>query len=172
LQGEVHLRNCEFVDNASNSGGAIYSDASRAFVTGSLFDGNEALAGNGFGGVIFASQSSPIFEDCILIENNGIRGGVLYSTGLGSRPQFTDCTLVENSANLGSALFSSTGSSLRIYSTIVAFGNIGSAVELSDGSGEPTFECCDIYGNDGGDWDTDSILEAQLGTEGNISLIM
>ncbi len=171
--GKIYLRNCVFEENGASSGGAIYAVTSTPIVTGSLFDHNKALAGDGLGGAIYASQSSPLFENCIFIENASAKGGVLYSssgTGGSVLPRFTDCTLVGNDASVGSTLFAGANSALRINSTIIAFGTGGAAVELSDGSKEPRFECCDIFGNDGGDWDTDSILAAQLDTAGNMSL--
>jgi predicted outer membrane repeat protein len=171
--GKIHLRNCIFEENSASSGGAIYAVTSTPIVTGSLFDHNAAVSGDGLGGVIFASQSSPFFENCIFIENSSVKGGVLYSssgTGGSVLPRFTDCTLVGNDADSGSALFAGVNSALRFNSTMIAFGTGGLVVELSSGSKEPIFECCDIFGNEGGDWDTDSILAAQADIEGNMSL--
>jgi hypothetical protein len=48
--------------------------------------------------------------------------------------------------------------------TIVAFSISGLGVAC-DG-GEPTLMCCDVYGNEDGDWV--GCLEGQLGVDGNI----
>lgn len=51
-------------------------------------------------------------------------------------------------------------------STIVAFGNGGESIHLEEGT-EMDFYCCDIYGNEGGDW-VELILDSYL-LNGNIS---
>ncbi len=171
--GNIYLRNCLFEDNsASVSGGAIYAVTSSPVVTHSQFVHNTAISGTGLGGVVFASQSSPVFDDCTFYNNASVHGGVLYSSsgsGGSVMPRFTNCTLVGNQANSGSALFAGPNSALRFNSTIIAFGTGGSAVELGSGSDDPRFDCCNIFGNVGGDWDTDSTLTAQFDKVGNIS---
>lgn len=51
--------------------------------------------------------------------------------------------------------------------TIVAFNTEGSAVSCDDPGSQPILECCDVFGNAGGDWI--GCLEDQYGINGNIS---
>ena len=57
---------------------------------------------------------------------------------------------------------------IRIENTIMAFASQGIAITTrADYPASITVTCCDIYGNEGGDWTGD--LEDQLGAGGNIS---
>jgi len=56
--------------------------------------------------------------------------------------------------------------SLGIANTIIAFSQDGEAVYCHGGS-NPTLTCCDVYGNEGGDWV--GCIEDQYGINGNIS---
>lgn len=64
----------------------------------------------------------------------------------------------------GGILFFGGPSSLVLENTIIAFSPQGRGLAI--GALSPTVACCDIYGNEGGDW-TGSLAEL-LGVDGNI----
>ena len=57
----------------------------------------------------------------------------------------------------GGGIYSSGNSFLIVTKTIIAYGLHGGAVE-HDGSRTPNINCCDIYGNAGGDWPLATLL--------------
>ena len=59
-------------------------------------------------------------------------------------------------------------SSVIVEKTIIAFNGPGSAFHSSDGTGVAILTCCDLYGNEGGDWV--GIVADQADTNGNFSV--
>jgi predicted outer membrane repeat protein len=123
-------------------------------------------------GVACHSGSSPTVTSCVFHGNQasgtGAHGGGLYCTG--SAPSLHSCTFVENVATGGyggSSCLASSGASLTVENTIMAFGPDGCAVGCY-GGGTATLSCCDVYGNTDGDWV--SCITVQAGINGNFSL--
>ncbi len=58
-------------------------------------------------------------------------------------------------------------SDVTIDRTIVAFNRLGAGVEYDDPLTEVALECCDMFGNEGGDWVGN--VANQLGLDGNFS---
>ncbi|MFH1843221.1 MAG: FlgD immunoglobulin-like domain containing protein, partial [bacterium] len=76
------------------------------------------------------------------------------------------CTLAGNSAgNDGGGLSSRNSSQITADNCIIAFSTHRQAVHCDNGSA--TFTCCDIYGNEGGDWI--GCIAGQYGTGGNFA---
>jgi hypothetical protein len=186
---------CVFSDNVTewsqNGGGVCCYDCSPVFV-GCRFERN-VNPGAG-GGVAVWGQSAPRFERCIFSENTTGGGGGGCSVDFGSAVEFSECVFWGNSAIWGAAVScyesgarldgctivgntaSAQGgglslnetSSLDLSNTILAFNQGGTAVYCPPGpSGSVTLICCDVFGNEGGDWV--GCLEGQLGLNGNIS---
>ena len=192
---DATILDCIFSDNVTewsqNGGGVCCYDCSPVFV-GCRFERN-VNPGAG-GGVAVWGQSAPRFERCVFSENVTGGGGGGCFVGYGSAVEFSECifwgnsavwgaavscyesgarlnrcTIVGNTASVqGSGLSLNETSSLDLSNTIVAFNHGGVAVDCSLGpDGAVTLTCCDVFGNEGGDWV--GCLEAQLGLNGNIS---
>jgi hypothetical protein len=118
------------------------------------------------GGAIGCSGSAaPEVETCVFWENSARAGGAFSKTGAGE-VQIDGSTLYGNQATKGSALQIGSGGGLILARSIVAGSRVGRAVELIDG-GTARLNCCDLYGNEGGDWVGG--MAGQLGQDGNIS---
>jgi hypothetical protein len=77
------------------------------------------------------------------------------------------CTFVGNSAPEGSNIIAYHSSLPAITHSIIVFGSGGAGFDLV-GPAEPILTCCDMYGNEGGDWRWPLIN--QLEVDGNICL--
>lgn len=162
------IRRCIFDDNfAVTAGGAILcSNYSSPSVEECVFTRNQAALG---GAVTCGGFGSPTFIRCTFYENGATtlpgNGGAIcvkFNTAL----IVTECTFFGNSAQNGSSLHSSYYAEPELEHSIFAFGLTSEAVYSSEDS-SPLFTCCDIYGNEGGDW-TGGIAD-QLGVAGNFS---
>ena len=150
---ENDFRRCDFVANsAEGSGGAVAAESGSApgfnFCT---FSGNHAAAGGG--ALRFWGCPMPVVYLCTFRNNStGTYGGAVYC-GDSSSPSFTACTFVNNSAgSSGAAVYSTLSSQPTLYKCLIAF-NVGNkAVYASLPGDAPGLNCCDIYGNPGGDW--------------------
>jgi predicted outer membrane repeat protein len=186
------LVQCNFNENTAPTGGGMMI-AKWSFPTFQqcTFEHNEAPALSG--GAISCWQSGPLIQQCTFRENTaGLDGGALYVGGVGN-PTLEDCLLVRNVAgnrgaavrcyfatgahflrstivqsdSPGGAIFTELSGATTLDKTILAWGTSGAAVVCGDSS-PVTLNCCDLYGNVGGDW-TGCIAE-QLGQAGNFSL--
>lgn len=111
----------------------------------------------GVGGV-FANFE---IDDCLIVDNGG-DGLHLEQTGGTEGIQIAGCSIVGNE---GMGLWSEI--ELGDFSNNIVASNTGASVVLP-AAPDSTMNCCDLYGNDGGDW-TGSIA-ALADTLGNISL--
>jgi predicted outer membrane repeat protein len=172
-------------------GGAILCDYSSPTIINCIII--DCAAVNGAGGGVYATRSSITFEDCQFIRNSAVAGGAAQLASPNYDPSFircvfygnvaendggamylndinpliTGCTFCGNSAGGdGSAIRWAGQDDLRIQNTIISFGAGGAVIETPGGD-VPILSCCDIYGNEGGDW-TGNIAD-QLGAMGNIS---
>lgn len=151
----------------------LSSDPHRAFTFQNSEDSSAVLDGftimNGFGtyshghyegGAILCDGSSPTIRECLFINNTGdYQGGAI--TCFGSYPKLINCTFAFNSAVYGGVLYSN-GSNPRLYNCILAFNTLGGAIR-----GDATLTCCDLYSNEGGDWDGSIATQANI--NGNFS---
>ncbi len=187
--GAPSLSECVFSGNAAMFGGALLASGSvgPTFIR-CTFDGNTAHRG----GAIESYQSSPVLRECMLRDNQAeYAGGAIYAWlgeaeltfctlqhnvserggGLCAREctaSMVNCTLYGNSAGLeGGGLRCSDGSVIGIEHTIIAFGEEGAAIHLTDESSSVSLSCCDLFGNAGGDWV--GAIADQYGIDGNIS---
>lgn len=187
----VSMEDCRFSWNSADSGGgALYLlEASTVAAVRCDFTSN---ATGGPGGVVLSNSSSGSFQDCRFVGNAGCDGGAAYwidsdftlegclfsrtddmyeFCGLhfvDSSPSILGCTFYGYRGaylEFGSEIYCEGSSHPVIESSIIAFGQ-GHAAECEPGS-DLTAICCDIYGNEGGDWV--GCLEYQLGQQGNLS---
>jgi hypothetical protein len=119
------------------------------------------------GGGIWCWSTSPSISNVILSGNVAVYfGGGIYC-GRGSVPVLTNVTFYENSADQGGGVYCTYYAAPVVQNSIISYSRQGGAVVLGGPGNTPTFNCCDIYGNVGGDWDGGVI--GQYGQTGNIS---
>jgi hypothetical protein len=92
-------------------------------------------------------------------------GGACFICDTAGTPSFEGCTFYGNAAPQGSGIFTNAlhDSTVTIENTIIAFGSVGEAIA---GWARPVIRCCDLYGNEGGDWVM--AVEGLADVEGNI----
>jgi hypothetical protein len=131
------VEGCEFVDNS-------------AYFSGGALRG--WLAAN------------PSITKCSFVNNGSRDGGAIAWTNY-CYSSVEDCTFHANEGVNGSSLYCAS-SPTAFRRSIVSFGLDGEAVSVS-GTTPPSFECCDIYANAGGDWTGE--IANQHGVNGNFS---
>jgi hypothetical protein len=182
------LADCAFVENGAVWGGAMFCDSgSSPILERVIFDRNSSGNYTSDGGVMYCSGGAPTLTDVVFSQNESFHmngpfpalrlysctgatltrvtsvgnvGGSLYV--MGCSPTVTNCTFYGDDSPYGSLLCA--GSPL-LKQTIIASTTGGPAI-YCDG-GQPVLECCDIFGNEGGDWD--GCIADQYGINGNIS---
>ncbi len=188
------MRNCEFSGNQSPGvGGAVACSAASPLIADCVFEGNTSeLALEGEGGGLYCSQgaapvvrrcvffgntsdmggavscsenSAPVLSGCLLLENAGDSGGALACLGT-STMTIERCTLVGNIGVAGCGIYVDGSSTLIGERSIVAFGYKGEAVVCSQPGGTVLFSCCDVFGNEDGDWT--GCISGQNAVDGNI----
>ena len=182
---------CFFTGNsAASAGGAIYMEMSTPTISGCVFSANTS----GYtGGGIYCHGETPILGHCMFLKNSAVRGGGMYLDGsctasitnctfwnnkatqvgggmecLGASPTITDCTFAADSSGYGGAAINLGGSDAPgLSNTLIAFSKTGSAIQCDPPGGSIGLMCCDIYGNEGGDWT--GCLAVHAGLNGNFS---
>ncbi|MCK4414378.1 MAG: right-handed parallel beta-helix repeat-containing protein [Candidatus Eisenbacteria sp.] len=163
---------CRFIENSAVDGGAFFTNnANSPTLEDCTFIGNAASR---FGGAVFleAIEASfrqgrgAVFRGCLFSGNSAVGVGSIVIDGCS--PTIENCTFVANSASHGVLQCTyalGTPANPLISHCIIAFSSEGAAVSC-DAECSPTLLCCDVYGNEGGDWV--GCLEGQLGVNGNI----
>jgi predicted outer membrane repeat protein len=152
---------CTFIDNRGYQGGGVCCEHTGAPIRRCTFIGNEAHVG---GGAHLSHHPGP-FSDCVVAENSATYGGGL-SLGGGTN-SVSNTTVARNAAPEGSGVSCGGSSEPQISNSVIALNRGGVAVWCSGTAGPLTILCCDIYGNDGGDWV--GCIADFLGADGNIS---
>jgi len=164
----LNLANCEVSENSAHDGGAVYccNQSSPTLINCDLSANSVTDDG---GGLFSRDSSDPRIIASVLSDNSaGSEGGGLFCT-IYCSPTLTNCSLSDNSAGgstSGGGLRCWDNSSPTLQNTIIAFSSLGQAVSCG-GNSSATLECCDVYGNEGGNW-VDCIA-GQEGTNGNFS---
>ena len=164
------ISDCMFENNSAEYGGCISSsDASGREPTGithSVFRGNDA---SNEGSVIsdvydnFSFGGLYSMDDCVFMENQmfviaaqvQIRSSLfVHNLGECVRAQgsstIENCTFAQTAASNGGVIHEAS-ESLAIRNSIVAFSE-GGIIPVTCTTKSVTVECCDFYGNGGGDW--------------------
>lgn len=158
---------CCFRGNVADDGGAAWGGGFvDALFSDCLFEGNRATGEHARGGaLLFVHASLPIFERCTFRDNTAeLYGGAFYCY-LSCEPEFRGCTFTGCAAPQASSIYCDLGSVPRLDNCLIAFGTGGDPVYSPD-SIAPLLRCCDIYGNEGGDWV--ALIADQYGQDGNI----
>ncbi len=154
------IRNCSI----ANSGGGVYlQSGSTAAFTGCEFRDNTASSG----GAVYVDDDSSTFDSCVFRSNVGTGSNGAVAAGGTSTTLFTGCTFYRNSsaASSGSAINVGGTASLTVENSILSWGLGGPAVTATGGT--IALACCDVYGNEGGDWV--GVIAGQYGVNSNIS---
>ncbi len=163
LTSETGLADCVTID-AQQLGRVFYCDAvgSLARFVGLTITGGIASSG---GGMLCQNHSSPTLTHCTFTGNQATLGGGMHCEWICS-PTLTACTFTGNQASDGGGMSCGYSSSPTFTFCIIALGEQGEAAYCEDEDSVPSFECCDIYGNAGGDWV--GCIAGQYGVNGNI----
>jgi len=144
---------CDYLySTADNLGGAIYcEDHSAPNIVWGVLRGNQA--GTGGGGLACASYASPTFQDLHFTGNTTPGNGGGAYCGDNATPLFWGCNIFNCVASgFGGGLYSETNAAPVIEKCNIVFNMDGEGVYAADDMSVPSFECSDIYGNEGGDW--------------------
>ncbi|MBU1950565.1 MAG: hypothetical protein KJ927_17765 [Candidatus Eisenbacteria bacterium] len=169
--GSPIVRDCHFEANQALSGGAIQTQGNLdPQITKCMFYGNNAE----YGGAIAAFYFFSTIDSCTFVDNradgdNGWGGG--FYLGNDAEATLENCTFYANSVGgpnkCGAGAFVDWDSRLFIQNTIIAYSTEGEAV-CCNVNCTATLECCDVYGNAGGDYT--ACIATQNGISGNINL--
>ncbi len=142
------ITGCVFRDNHADAyGGAIYGAVGLPSIADCWFEANTSPRGGAIGGL---SECLFQISGCTFLGNQGDEGGAVYSS-YDTGSSFTSCTFVANGAALGCGLYLHTTQPVVLDRCLVAHGEGGVAVHVAAG-GAVTLACCDLFGNQGGDW--------------------
>ncbi|MFH1844413.1 MAG: right-handed parallel beta-helix repeat-containing protein [bacterium] len=165
--GSVRILGCGFFDNDSvSNGGAIFcSSCDDVLISGCYFGNNYAEAS---GAVELTICGAGQVEGCVFFDNETFSPSSFGSSVLSTSATplaISRCTFADNIGhNDGVGVIFCGDAPLSIERCIIAE-NIGKPITIS--SGTFLIECCDFYGNSGGDW-VDSYT-AWTGIHGNFS---
>jgi predicted outer membrane repeat protein len=157
---------CHFIENtATDSGGGLYCEnASSPIMNDCVFIDNSS--GHTGGGLRCESNSAPVLTTCTFSGNVSDFGGglICYSS---ATPSLTNCTFSANTANSdGGGVYCGGFSTLTMGNSIVVFSSAGVGV-LCEENSTVALSCCDLHGNDGGDWVGE--IADQNGNNGNFT---
>lgn len=143
--------------------GGVLATGGQCQVVECVFASNTAALG---GGLVVGGPTTCSVSFSLFIGNSADLGGALYGYGFVPTRAFagvTNSTFVENHANYaGSAMAFKRTFVANIERCIVAFGTGGSAITCEQPVlPYPSLECCNVYGNAGGDW-VDCIADQYL----------
>jgi hypothetical protein len=164
---EVLLSICQG-NVADNLGGAVYcEDHSDPSIDQCVFHENQA--GIGGGALACVSYSGPsVVETHIWANLTGGNGGGVYCGDFAS-PYFQLSNLFNCvAAGHGGALYSESNGSPVLENCMLVFSMDGEGAYAADDMSIPYFRCCDIFGNQGGDWI--GRIADQSGADYNFSL--
>ena len=166
--GSPTITDCIITGNEGNHGaGVICLNRSDPDLLRCEITYNTATGTSSGAAVYGAEDSEPTLTECIIAHNTAASGAAVYGAPASFSAVFTinRCTIADNTTSTrSSALY--TEADVLMGNSIIAFTSGGAAVKCGT-AGEATLTCCDLYGNDGGDWAY--CVEGQAG-HGNVSL--
>jgi hypothetical protein len=99
----------------------------------------------------FYNGSTASVYDCTCHGNRAQFSGGSFCS-FESSPTVSNCTFVADSVGYGGALYFGPEESPTIEATIIAYCKNGCAVSSDNPPATPTVTCCDLFGNEAGDW--------------------
>jgi hypothetical protein len=176
---------CRIADNIGNLGGGVSALHGHLTLDSCVLQNNRAEAfvslqppAGGQGGAVLLDQGSARIRATIISGNAAMasgtepaRGGALAS--FFSYFEMDNCTLTRNVAqsngsvsSLGAGLYCSFSAPV-IRQSILAYNLDAEAVFCIDAFSRPQLVCCDVYGNETGDWS--NCISGQGGAASNFS---
>jgi hypothetical protein len=160
---------CVFRDNGRNTnlgdGQGLFANGSTITLAKCTFENNQGH----MSGALGMYQASATVSDCVFIENAGRDAGALNINS--TLPiAFENCSFIDNYGEWGNVLYIHSNfnpAQTTFTNCNLAFGVGGPAVWVNIDHAEPVFHCCNIYGNEFGDWTLQ--IADQLGVNDNIS---
>ena len=145
------ITDCVFENNSARWGGAV-SVRMGGMVTllSSLMVANSAGGDLGYGGAIFADNSSVVGVGDVVMSGNQARFGGAVACFANSMVNLAHVTVTDNSASVLGGGMLIIDASPYISNSIFAF-NDGIGIGVT-GDSTPVITCSDIYGNTRGDW--------------------
>ncbi|MBM4117423.1 hypothetical protein FJ251_06705 [bacterium] len=162
----LHMTDCILEDNQAQMGGAVHSsnyNSAGCRLQGCVFARNIATEGGAF----HSMEDVLFIANCLFTENRAKVGGAAWI----SYPRdavIRSCTFARNAAPKASGICFSEVPLLSLEQSILADGADGNAIACIWNGELLELTCCDVYGNEGGDWV--GCIADQLGVSGNISL--
>jgi hypothetical protein len=115
-------------------------------------------------GALQVMYRNPLIAECTFYGNSGSDCAALRTWS--SSSEITQCTFADNSSSAGSVWLTGGSPQPDFNSSIIAFNTNSVAVACTDSL--PELACCDIYGNDLGDWV--GCIAGEFGNDGNIRM--
>jgi len=156
---------CSFTRNEANWGGAVFLGGGDTQVRACSFTNNRARRSGG----VFSIYGSAFLDLCTMAGNTAVDSGGVVQTEYAEPLRFDRCTMAFNGAPHGGAISMPSGISASVFlsHSIVAFSDSGEAVLFDGVGGSAVLSCCDLYGNEGGDWV--GFIATQAEIDGNSS---
>jgi hypothetical protein len=155
---------CLLHSNSGGGGGAVASfNGSAGRIEGCRIEGNIVTGGGG--GFIISGDGKTRVTDCAIVYNEADWGGGGYFSG--SDAVVSGCTIADNDANDGGSALSVVSSDPVIKNTILAFNDGPNNTVYCSGGSDPDLSCCDVYGNENGDFV--GCISSEFGIDGNFS---
>ncbi len=160
------LTYCTFTGNStepgmSGQGGAVACLNASPGLTRCNFFSNSA---EGLGGAVDCEGSQATFNLCQFAGNQSASGGAMALAT--SAVTVGNCTFYGNSGTAGGCVYLASGQG-TFTKNIFSFSTAGAAFECV-APDNVTMNCCDAFGNAGGDWT--GYIAGLLGVNGNFSL--
>lgn len=155
------VNGCTFIGNTAYSGAGIRGRGGSQIISDCWFEGNSS----DYAAALYFELSIPTFERCTFVGNMAEWGGVVFLERCVTT-EIRECTFYGNGDGTETIWYSGCDNN-TIDRTIICGTVDGAAIEVRSSAVTPTLTCCDLYGNEGGDW-ADGIAD-QLGVNGNMS---
>ncbi len=154
-----HNRSEETAVTSAYGGGIFCANGATPVFTDCVIRGNRSET---WAGGIFTYYADPVFIGCLIAENTCILG---YEAAIraGTSALFRNCTIVAH-WDMHPCITIGVGADIKFDNTIIAFNTVAFGDWLLPGT--VTLSCCDVYGNEQGDWVYE--LAGQAGLRGNI----
>jgi hypothetical protein len=145
IDGGIDLRQSDLDSNSALYGGGIFSDSACVTLT------EVRVKGSTRGGSVHLVGSNGSIDDCVVDNNSG--------AGLSAVDCFLSLgnTSIALNRSFQAATIICSTSTITMQNCIIAFNKNGEAFRADEPSIYALF-CCDVYGNEGGDW-TGSIAQ-------------
>jgi len=167
ISGSLELHACVLRGNeATTYGGGVMATSSSLALEACWLDSNRAELD---GGGVYAYDSTIDLVEALITRNDAgrsaeARGGAVFCSA--SLAWLRQCTLAENDGRPGAAVWTDATLPLVLERCLLAAGTGGGAVE-GPPAGTSEASCCDVWGNEGGDWT--GLLAGQDEADGNLS---